>query len=78
MKKIVLTIVFILLAVSALAFGSAFCDGWENGYKSGYCYGKGYGCVQPIAPVCPVPRPGEDNYQGGYNRGFIAGMNAQR
>jgi hypothetical protein len=78
MKRIVLVLVFVLLLVaSALAFGSAFCDGWEDGYKAGYCY-RQYACLEPLVPLCPLPRLGEDNYQSGYNRGFLAGLNAQR
>jgi hypothetical protein len=70
---------FVMLFVaSASAFGGAFCDGWEDGYAAGYCYRQNYGCIKPIVPICPIPRIGEDNYQGGYNRGFLAGLNAQR
>jgi hypothetical protein len=79
MKRIAFGSVFVLLfTVSASAFGSAFCEGWEDGYKVGYCYRQTYGCIQPIPPICPIPRTGEDNYQGGYNRGLLAGLNAQR
>lgn len=52
----------------------AFCDGWEDGYKEGYCYGKGFGCLEPLAPLCPLPRLGEDGYKDGYNRGFLKGQ----
>lgn len=34
--------------------------------------------MEPIPLLCPLPRLGEDNYQGGYNRGFIAGMSKGR
>ena len=75
-KKIRVTLAALLLVVGAgYGFGqSGFCEGWENGYKSGYCYGETY-CIPPIAPICPIPRIGEDSYQGGYNRGFVAGIN---
>lgn len=55
----------------------AFCDGWEAGYKSGYCYQKSY-CLEPLSPLCPLPRLGEDGYNAGYNRGFLAGLSARR
>ncbi len=50
-----------------------FCEGWSDGYKEGYCYEKGYGCLSPLVPLCPLARIGEDTYKGGYNRGFIQG-----
>jgi hypothetical protein len=79
MKKFVFALMFVMLFVTAaLAFGSAFCDGWEDGYVAGYCYRQIYGCIQPIVPICPIPRIGEDSYQDGYNGGFLAGLNAQR
>lgn len=53
----------------------SFQDGWEQGYKDGWCYGRGYGCIDPIVPICPIARIGEDNYKGGYNRAFLQGLN---
>ena len=50
-----------------------FCNGWNDGFKEGYCYGKGYGCISPIPPICPIPRAGENTYRDGYNRGFLRG-----
>lgn len=55
---------------------SSFCAGWKEGYKEGYCY-EDYGCVSPVPPICPVPNVDENNFKGGYNRGFIAGSNAK-
>lgn len=77
MKK---TLVLLILAVTlftALVFASDFCDGYQAGYKEGYCYQK-FACIPPIPPLCPIPRIGEDTYQDGYNRSFIAGLNARR
>lgn len=51
---------------------SAFCEGWESGFVAGYCYNV-YGCVEPLVPLCPLPRVNESSYQDGYNRGFLAG-----
>ena len=78
MKKIILAVVCSIFIYSiALAWGSAFCEGWHDGYIAGYCYQK-FGCLQPLVPLCPLPRIGENTYMHGYNRGFLAGLNAQR
>ena len=66
----------LLLAGSLWAYGSSFCAGFSQGYKEGYCHGK-WSCIAPIPPICPIPKIGEDNYTGGYNRGFLMGLNAQ-
>ena len=52
---------------------SAFCEGWEEGYKSGWCY-EIVNCYEPYVPMCPYPDWGEDHWKGGYNRGFVQGM----
>lgn len=56
---------------------SVYCQGWADGYKAGYCYGK-FACLPPLVPLCPLPRLGESTYMDGYNRGFLAGLNARR
>lgn len=53
--------------------GDGFCDGYEDGYKEGWCYEQGFGCMEPMAPMCPMARMGEDTYKDGYNRGFSDG-----
>ena len=50
-----------------------YCSGWDSGYKQGWCYGRGVGCIEPIVPICPIPRINESTFQDGYNRGFIQG-----
>ena len=50
-----------------------FCAGYQGGFSAGACYQK-FGCIQPIPPICPIPGIGEDSYQDGYNRGFLAGL----
>lgn len=69
---------FILLFVPAIVMGyqDQFCDGYEAGYKAGWCYGK-YSCLEPLTPLCPLARLGEDSFEGGYNRGFLDGLNAR-
>lgn len=51
---------------------NAFCEGWDKGYVRGYCYRK-QNCIEPIIPLCPIPRIGESTYEDGYNRGFERG-----
>ena len=77
--KIILFIMVcsIFLFVSSEALASAFCDGWSDGYIEGYCYQK-FGCLQPLVPLCPLPRIGEKTYQDGYNLGFLVGLSARR
>lgn len=65
-----------ILTIDNITEGSAFCDGYEAGYIAGYCY-KVYGCLEPLTPLCPLPDLGEDNYKGGYNKGFLDGLNDQ-
>lgn len=72
MKKIFATL--LLLSALTVYAATGFCEGWSDGYKAGYCYQQ-YGCIPPIVPICPIPNIGEDSYQDGYNRGFLAGLN---
>lgn len=65
-------LLFIILCCSNIYSQSGYCNGWEVGYKKGYCYNE-YGCVAPVAPVCPVANIGEETYIDGYNRGLIQG-----
>ena len=69
-------VVIAALLSSLVSGGSPYCEGFEEGYKGGYCYRK-YSCIAPITPICPIARIGEDTYQDGYNRGFLAGLNRQ-
>ena len=73
MKKL---LVLGALALSNIAMGSAFCSGYKDGYKAGYCHQVAM-CMAPMAPMCPMPGMGETTYQSGYNRGFLAGLNAR-
>lgn len=53
---------------------STFGDGWRSGWKAGWKQVKGRYSIAPVAPVAPVPKPGENTFQDGYNRGFLAGI----
>lgn len=78
MKKLVfILIASILIFTATTVLASAFCNGWEDGYIAGYCY-KQHTCLRPTVPLCPLSGIGENTYQHGYNRGFLAGLNAQR
>ncbi|MDB5274162.1 MAG: hypothetical protein JWO58_2529 [Chitinophagaceae bacterium] len=75
--KIILSAFFILTALTAnssLNGYKEYKEGFENGYKSGWCYNKGAGCYAPYPPYPPYPKYNEDNYQGGYNKGFLQGI----
>jgi hypothetical protein len=74
MKKLILSIVLLLSTICSNA-QTNYNNGFQDGYKQGYCYGQIVGCVSPVPPVSPIPLAGEDgnNYQQGYNRGFLAG-----
>jgi hypothetical protein len=76
MKKVMIMLA-VFFTLSFAGFGGSFCDGWEEGYEAGYCY-QNFACIAPIAPLCPLPHLGEDGYQDGYNRGFVAGLKAKK
>lgn len=73
----------ILLIIFSLCFitggydkqntASSFCEGFKQGYKDGYCY-RIVNCLEPMTPMCPMPKMGETTYKHGYNRGFLRGM----
>ncbi|MFA5403249.1 MAG: hypothetical protein WC318_07135 [Candidatus Omnitrophota bacterium] len=75
MKRLFIAL-FIIFLLASPAFASGFCEGWHAGYIAGHCYQQPF-CIQIIVPLCPLPHVGEDNYQGGYNRGFLAGLNSR-
>lgn len=70
-------LLLVLFSFQNINAQSDFSKGWSLGYEEGYCYNK-YGCVPPVTPVSPVPAPGQDNYKGGYNAGFIKGQNDKK
>lgn len=81
MKKLTLTLIcFLTLNFAALA-QSNFDRGFKSGFNNGYCYSNQSSvyCTPPLPPHPPLPQISErsDNYQDGYNRGFLYGT-AQR
>jgi len=79
MKRI--NLIFSLLFISLPLFAQTnFEKGFSDGYKKGYCYYQLVGCLEPIAPIAPILRVGENssNYKDGYNRGFEMGTQAQK
>lgn len=51
-----------------------YCKGFREGFADGYCYNDPF-CVPPVAPICPIRHVNEqDNYKGGYQRGFKRGL----
>ena len=77
MKKIIFSVVMILIILSFTTAEKTYCDGWKKGYEAGYCY-EVVGCVKPVVPVCPIAKIGFDKYQDGYNRGFTKGKKDQK
>ncbi len=74
MKKLIgYTILLAALTFSSLTAATIFCEGFETGYIAGHCYGDTY-CIEPITPICPLPRLGEHSFIDGYNRGFLQGL----
>lgn len=63
------------LLFGGVALADAFCAGYRVGYSRGYCRNHGgQFCIPPIPPICPIPAVGENDYQGGYDRGYSDGL----
>lgn len=75
-----LLIILYLFAINISIAQSNFSKGFSEGYKKGYCQDKGINCIEPLAPIAPVPNAYENinSYQDGYNRGFTIGSNANK
>jgi hypothetical protein len=61
---------------SQTVLGSSFNEGWKAGWKAGWKQVNGQYSYPPFPPFPPFPNFGEDNFQGGYNAGFLAGIEA--
>jgi hypothetical protein len=56
---------------------ATYSDGWKAGYVQGWCY-EVPNCIEPIVPICPIAKVGQDRYVDGYNRGFLKGKSNRR
>lgn len=54
----------------------SFGKGWKIGWDSGWKQVNGQYSFPPFPPFPPFPEWGENNFQGGYNAGFLAGIQA--
>jgi hypothetical protein len=64
-----------LLTAPTFCFGGeAFDRGWKCGWDQGWQQVKGTYSYPPYAPYPPYPPWDKDNFFGGYNLGFLAGM----
>jgi hypothetical protein len=77
MGKMFIRCLLLSLIINPAFASNQFCDGFEKGYAEGYCYRKPF-CIQPISPICPIQRLGENTYKDGYQRGFLQGVNRLR
>jgi hypothetical protein len=81
MKNLLLFLICFLTLNFVVSAQSNFDLGFKAGFKSGYCYSNqsSVSCIPPLAPIPPLPQISENrnNYQDGYNRGFLYGT-AQR
>lgn len=78
MKKLIFY--FLLLASYNLYSQTNYDKGFEAGFKKGYCYDNLSSCIAPIPPIAPIPKITEsaNNYNDGYNRGFITGQKVKK
>lgn len=60
----------------SITFGGAFSDGWKVGWRAGWKQVNGQYSYPPYAPFPPFPEFGQNDFQGGYNAGFLAGIEA--
>jgi len=79
MKKYSIVIITLFFATTIFA-QTNFTKGFNNGYKKGYCQDQGISCIEPIPPIAPNPKIGENsnNYNDGYNRGFQLGLSNRK
>jgi hypothetical protein len=60
----------------SVTLGDSFNDGWKVGWKAGWKQVNGQYSYPPYAPFPPFPEFGQNDFQGGYNAGFLAGIAA--
>jgi hypothetical protein len=62
--------------IQSITLGDSFNDGWKVGWKAGWKQVNGQYSYPPYAPFPPFPEFGQNDFQGGYNAGFLAGIAA--
>ena len=70
MKKFILFSRFFSLSFTTQ---DPYCEGWDLGYCEGWQSIKGQLAMCPMTPICPIPEVLENEYNDGYNRGFLKG-----
>lgn len=60
----------------SIVLGGSFNEGWKVGWKAGWKQVNGQYSYPSYPPFPPFPNFDENNFQGGYNAGFLAGMQA--
>jgi len=74
MKNLLFIFPALLFLASFHSSQQTFCSGFKIGYKNGWCYNQISPCTTPNTPNCPLPEIYKEDYQDGYNRGFIKGI----
>jgi hypothetical protein len=64
------------MACAVLAHAGDFSDGWRQGFCEGCKQVKGAYSLAPLPPLPPLPPLGENDYQGGFAAGVLAGAEA--
>jgi hypothetical protein len=75
-KKLVLLTFVLAFAVNALA-DTAYSEGWMKGWKEGWRYVHDHNSFMPLPPFPPFPRFDHDDFQPGYDDGFVAAIKGQ-
>lgn len=66
---------FAVVLSTILYCQDSYQKGFSAGYKAGYCYNI-LGCIAPIAPIGYIDI--KNDYQTGYNNGFVKGQQDQK
>jgi hypothetical protein len=74
MKKLLVVTFLSLIALPAFASGG-WDAGFDAGWEAGWHFSHGQLSLPPLPALPPLPTLNEnDDYQGGYNRGFASAL----
>lgn len=59
------------LSFATAASASAFCAGFEAGWKAAF---RNAGKLEQLTPLCPLPKLGQDTFEGGYQTGMLMAL----